>query len=99
MHTQILQQFGIISAALLGKGSESSVYALDQTRVVRIYGRGASLAYIQARSNFYTQLAAQRPAFAIPLVFDHGVIDEHPYTIEQRMHGYDFARILPQLTG
>ena len=99
MHTQILQQFGITSAALLGKGSESSVYALDQTRVVRIYGRGASLAYIQARSNFYTQLAAQRPAFVIPLVLDHGVIDEHPYTIEQRMHGYDFAHILPQLTG
>jgi putative membrane protein len=99
MHTQLLQQFGITSAALLGKGSESSVYALDQTRVVRIYGRGAALAYIQARSNFYTQLAAQQPTFATPLVLDHGVIDEHPYTIEQRMYGHDFARILPQLTG
>jgi Ser/Thr protein kinase RdoA (MazF antagonist) len=98
-YTQLLQQFGITSTALLGKGGESSVYALDRTRVVRIYGRGASLAYIQARANFYTQLAARRPAFAIPLVLDHGVIDEHPYTIEQRMHGHDFARILPQLTG
>jgi Ser/Thr protein kinase RdoA (MazF antagonist) len=99
MHTHILQQFGITPAALLGKGSESSVYALDQARVLRIYGRGASLDYIQARVTFYTQLATQRPAFAIPVVLDYGVIDAHPYSIEQRMHGHDFARILPQLTG
>lgn len=99
MHTQILQRFGITSAALLGKGGESYVYALDQTRVVRIYGRGASLDYLQARSNFYTQLAARHPSFVIPLILDHGVIDEHPYTIERRMPGYDFAHILPQLTG
>jgi aminoglycoside phosphotransferase (APT) family kinase protein len=99
MHTHILQQFGITSAAFLGKGSESAVYGLDQMRVLRIYGRGAALAYIQARATFYTQLAAQHPAFVIPRVLDHGVIDEHPYSIEQRMHGHDFARILPQLTG
>src|SRR3954466_6639128 len=99
MHTHVLQQFGITPAALLGKGGESSVYALDQTRIVRIYGRGASLAYIQARSHFYTQLARRHLPFAVPLVLDHGVIDEYPYTIEQRMHGHDFVHILPQLTG
>src|SRR4051812_34832722 len=99
MHTQLLQQFGITAAALLGKGSESSVYALDQARVVRIYGRGASIAYVQARANFYAQLAARHPAFVIPHVLDHGIIDEHAYTIEKRLHGHDFARILPQLAG
>ena len=75
MQPHILQQFGITSAALLGNGGESYVYALDQTRVVRIYGRGASLAYIQARSSFYTQLAVRHPPFAIPLILDHGIID------------------------
>ncbi len=99
MHTHILQQFGITPAALLGQGGESSVYALDQTRVLRVYGRGASLDYLQARSSFYTQLTARHPSFATPLVLDQGVIDGHPYTIERRMHGYDFARILPQLAG
>ncbi|MDQ2996443.1 MAG: aminoglycoside phosphotransferase family protein [Chloroflexota bacterium] len=99
MYTQILQQFGTTSAALLGKGGESSVYALDQTRVVRIYGRGASLAYLQARTDFYTQLATRQPPFAIPLVLDYGVIDGHLYTIERRMRGHDFAHILPQLMG
>jgi putative membrane protein len=99
MHTQLLRHFGLGSAALLGKGSESSVYALDQERVLRIYGPEASPAYIQARSDFYAQLAARKPSFATPAVLDRGVIDRHPYTIEQRMHGSDLARILPQLAG
>ena len=85
--------------ALLGKGSESQVYALDQSRVLRVYPSGASLDALQARQHFYTQLAARHPPFVIPTVLDQGVIHDHPYTIEQRMHGYDFARVLPQLTG
>jgi aminoglycoside phosphotransferase (APT) family kinase protein len=99
MISRVLHHFGILSTALLGKGSESQVYALDPTRVLRIYPPGASFAAIQARHGFYTQLAARQPPFVIPTVLDHGVADEHPYTIEQRMHGHDFARILPQLTG
>jgi aminoglycoside phosphotransferase (APT) family kinase protein len=99
MMSAILRQFGISAAALLGKGSESHVYALDQTRVVRIYPPGASLAYIDARRHFYTLLAARQPPFVIPRVLEHGVLDAHPYTIEQRMHGHDLASVLPQLTG
>src|SRR5690349_19173087 len=99
VHTHFLQHFGLAPAALLGKGSESSVYALDQTRVIRVYGRDAALGYIQARASFYTQLAAHRPRFAIPQVLDQGVIDGQPYTIEQRMRGHDLAHMLPQLTG
>jgi Ser/Thr protein kinase RdoA (MazF antagonist) len=99
MSTPILHHFGIRSTALLGKGSESQVYALDQARVLRIYPPGASLAAIQARQDFCRQLAARHPPFVIPTVLDQGVSDEQPYTVEQRMHGHDFAYVLPQLTG
>src|SRR5256885_10069747 len=99
MRTSILQHFGIPSTAVLGKGSETQVYALDMTRVLRIYPPGASLAALQARQHFYTQLAARHPPFVIPTVLDQGIIDEHPYTIEQRMHGHDLARVLHQLTA
>jgi putative membrane protein len=99
MNTSLLHHFGISSAALLGKGSETQVYALDQARVLRIYPPDASLAAVQARQQFYMQLAARRPPFVIPTVLDQGVIDECPYTIEQRMRGHDFAHVLPQLTG
>lgn len=99
MNMHLLQHFGITSAAFLGQGSESQVYALDQQRVVRVYPSDASLAYIHARTTFYRQLVAQQPTFAIPHILDQGVLDGHPYTIEQRMHGRDFAHVLPQLTG
>jgi putative membrane protein len=99
MSTPILRHFGISSAALLGKGSETQVYALDQARVLRIYPPDASRAAIQARHRFYTQLAAQHPPFVIPTLLEQGVIDGQPYTIEQRMRGHDFARVLPQLAG
>ena len=91
MNISILQHFGSSAAALLGKGSETQVYALDQARVLRVFPPGASLAAVQARQHFYTQLAARRPPFVIPTVLDQGIIDQHPYTIEQRMHGHDFA--------
>ncbi len=99
MSTPILHHFGIPATALLGKGSESQVYALDPACVLRIYPPGTSLAALQARQHFYTQLAARHPPFVIPTVLDQGVIDDHPYSIEQRMHGHDFARVLPQLMG
>jgi putative membrane protein len=99
MMNRILHHFGISAAALLGKGSESQVYALDGQRVVRVYPPGTSLPYIQARQKFYAQLAERHPPFAIPLILGHGVIDEHLYTIEQRMRGYDLARVLPRLAG
>jgi aminoglycoside phosphotransferase (APT) family kinase protein len=54
---------------------------------------------VQARQHFYMQLAARQAPFVIPTVLDQGVIDEHPYTIEQRMRGHAFAAVLPQLTG
>jgi len=95
----ILHHFGVLPAALLGKGSESRVYALDAARVLRIYPPGASPAALQARQRFYTQLAARHPPFVIPTVLDQGVIDGQLYTIEQRMRGHDLARVLPSLTG
>ncbi len=95
----MLQHFGLTDADLLGQGGESRVYALDRERVLRLYAPDASLAYIQARQDFYAWLAEQRPPFATPHVLEHGVIKQQPYAIERRMSGQDFERLLPQLTG
>ncbi len=95
----ILQHFNLTADDLLGQGGESRVYALDQTRVLRLCAPDASLAYIQARQDFYAWLAEQRPPFATPHVLEHGVIEQQPYAIERRMSGQDFERLLPQLTG
>ncbi len=97
--TNILQHFGLTDADLLGQGGESRVYALDPTRVLRLYASDASLAYIQARQDFYGWLADQQPPFATPQVLEHGVIEQQPYAIERRMNGRDLAQALPPSTG
>jgi len=84
MSTRVLQQFGISSAELLGRGGESEVYALDPIRVVRIYPVDASRSYIEARRNFYTLLAAQNPAFVIPQVLDMKEVAGFGTTITNR---------------
>ena len=99
MNARYLQHFGLNAADLLGQGGESRVYALDQARVLRLYAPDASLAYIQARQDFYAWLAEQRPPFVTPHVLEHGVIEQRPYAIERRMSGQDLERLLPQLTG
>jgi putative membrane protein len=99
MHHHILQQFGLTSAAFLGNGSESYVYALDTERVLRIYPPGTNLEYLAARHSFYHQLAEQQPNFTIPQLLEQGVCDQHPYTIEVCMQGHAFAHMLPHLSG
>lgn len=75
------------------------MYALDAERVLRIYRAYVNQDYVLARQRFYEQLAACQPDFAIPQVYSTSVIHGHPYTIERRMPGQDFARLLPHLTG
>ncbi len=99
MDTHLQDQFGNTPPALHGIGGESQVYALDNTRVVRLYKSTISLAYIEGRHRFYAHLAAQHPPFAIPQVLSSGQINGYPYAIEQRMPGQDFAKVLPTLTG
>jgi aminoglycoside phosphotransferase (APT) family kinase protein len=95
----LLAHVGLSSADLLGKGSESQVYALDTERVLRCYHPGPLSAYHTRRQQFYQQLAACTPPFAIPVILDQGLYAGIPYTIERRMHGSDFAQRLPQLRG
>lgn len=99
MYTTLLKHFGLQTSALIGNGSESHVYALDEARIVRIYRSHIDPSDVQARWHFYTQLAEQKPAFAIPHIYTTGIIDGHVYTIEQRMPGQDFAQALPRLVG
>ena len=80
MYTSLLKHFGLQNSALIGNGSESHVYALDDTKIVRIYRSHIASDDAHARWHFYTQLAQQKPAFTIPHIFTTGIIDGHVYT-------------------
>lgn len=95
----MIDRFQLTPANLLGKGSESEVYALDDQRVVRLYRQHTDLEYIEQRLALYDLLHRQQPSFELPLVFEKGTLDGRFYTVEQRMCGRAFADALPVLTG
>ncbi len=95
----MFERFHATSADLLGKGGESEVYALDTTRVLRVYRAGARVDYAERRRAFYALVQEQRPPFELPLVLESGVDGDRFYTVERRMCGHAFADVLPALKG
>ena len=57
----MFERFHVTPDDLLGKGGESEVYALDTTRVLRVYRAGARVDYAERRRAFYALLQEQRP--------------------------------------
>jgi aminoglycoside phosphotransferase (APT) family kinase protein len=84
---------------LLGSGGESKVYAMDADHVLRIYHDNVAWEYVEARQHFYTSLAQAQLPFALPEVYTVGAWVGHVYTVEKRMVGQDFSKVLPKLSG
>jgi putative membrane protein len=95
----VLARFGVGPADLLGWGGESQVYALDASRVLRVYWPGAQVVYLDRRRAFYDLLALQRLPFELPVVLESGSLGDRLYTVERRMPGRVLADVLPSLRG
>jgi aminoglycoside phosphotransferase (APT) family kinase protein len=95
----ILNRFDLADSDLLGTGSESRVYAMDAEHVLRIYRDDIAWDYVEARHAFYARLAENELPFAVPQVFSVGAWVGHIYTVEKRMPGRDFGKVLPTLHG
>jgi aminoglycoside phosphotransferase (APT) family kinase protein len=95
----ILNRFDLADSDLLGTGSESRVYAMDAEHVLRIYNDDILWDYVEARHAFYARLAENDLPFAVPEVFSIGAWVGHIYTVEKRMPGQDFGKVLPTLHG
>ena len=103
----ILNRFQIFGSDLLGVGGESRVYALGKDQVLRIYHRSESRdsdsngpwRYIEKRRAFYEELGKYDLPFALPEVLSVNSWVGHIYTVEKRMPGQDFAKVLPTLRG
>ncbi|HET8581261.1 MAG TPA: aminoglycoside phosphotransferase family protein [Candidatus Paceibacterota bacterium] len=94
----VLDRFGIAQGALLGEGSESWVYALDDARVLRIAKDSARRPHFEDRMHFYESLPRAALPFAIPRV---QAIEEHAgavVSIEERIHGSPLLAVLPALS-
>lgn len=89
---RILKKFGLSSADLLGEGGESSVYALDAGRILRLpRARPFTLAGREHLKAFLEGIAGHLP-FATPLIQEIG--PDADYTIETRLQGRSMAQFL-----
>lgn len=95
----ILNRFDLSAEDMLGRGSESTVYAMDAEHVLRIYRDLISWDYVEERRVFYEALGKVALPFAVPHIFTVGSWVGHLYTVERRIAGQDFGKVLPTLTG
>lgn len=88
-----LARFGIDRSAVLGGGSEATVYALDAQRVLRLPKAALPASVLDARRALLDAIRAPAP-FAVPVVLDHVDVDGRTVVIERRLPGRNALEVL-----
>ena len=83
----VLAAFGIDESALIGRGGEARVFALDDERVVRLPHPGVSDEALDGRRAFLDGLAPSVVSFDLPRVLEHRVVAGRTVVIERRLSG------------
>ncbi|MCB1496699.1 MAG: aminoglycoside phosphotransferase family protein [Bauldia sp.] len=91
----ILDRFRLGAGDLLGAGSESWVYALDDERILRIRRQPAELDRLRALASFLERIAGRLP-FDTPEILS---IEADGATIERRLAGRPMTEALDRLEG
>ena len=97
--TQVLEFFGLGDEDYLGAGSEASVYALDEDRVVRIVDPRTQRDYLERLVAFYRGIDRSALTLALPDVYELAELNGQLYTIEARLPGRDVMTVLNSLSG
>lgn len=98
---RVLDVFGIDSHALLGKGGESWVFALDDARIARINRPNTSRAQVDSRTALLAELgySIEKVPFGVPVILDTIEIKGHIITIERRLPGRPLIQLLAESAG
>jgi aminoglycoside phosphotransferase (APT) family kinase protein len=91
----LLARFGLSERDLLGRGGQSSVYALDESRVLRLYNTQTGRHFPQALRDFYAALDVPALPFSIPRIHEIGEHDGTLYAIEPRLTGTPLLTAFP----
>jgi Ser/Thr protein kinase RdoA (MazF antagonist) len=89
----VLRALGVDPLALLGRGGEATVYALDDERVARVL-RHPDRAGVQHRRALVAELLTGGAPFALPEILDVGEVDGRVFTIERRLPGRPLRDVL-----
>ncbi|NJN81496.1 MAG: phosphotransferase [Caldilineaceae bacterium] len=98
----VMAALGVGPDALLGRGGEAWVLALDEERVARVSRGGLENAvWISARTALLAEMArhAQTVTFAIPAVVDTRIVAGHIVTVEPRLPGRPLIELLCEAVG
>lgn len=89
----ILATFGIDERALLGRGGEARVFAVDDAKVVRIPHPGADEDALHHRRRLLDSLATDAP-FRLPAIVEMPTIEGRTVAVERRLPGRNALEVL-----
>jgi len=93
----VLSRFGAREGDLLGRGSESAVYALGREQVLRVaLGNPASRDLLARTREFLADLAGRLP-YRTPEILEIGA--DGAFTVERRLPGRPMTEALRETTG
>lgn len=95
----VLAAFGIGPGALLGRGGEASIYALDGARVLRLMHPGRDSDQLRRNQALLAELDSSTLSFELPLILEIGEIEGRVYAIEPRLRGRSLAQVLAEIDG
>jgi hypothetical protein len=97
----VILVYGLEPSALLGRGGEASVYALDSDRVLRVHRPGPERATLERRARLLDELAERggELPFGLPRVLDVAHVKERWVSIETRLPGRPLSVALGEAAG
>ncbi len=85
--TDVLAAYGVAPQAILGRGGEATVYALDRDRVLRVLHRRGDTSQLARTEVLLRGLATSAVPFHLPEILEFGEIGGRTYAIERRLPG------------
>jgi aminoglycoside phosphotransferase (APT) family kinase protein len=95
----VLRPFNVGPDALLGRGGEASIYALDADRVLRVLHPGGDVQQLRRNQALLTHLTVPGTTFQLPQILEVGEVEGRVYAIERRLPGRPLAELLPTVHG
>jgi predicted RNA-binding protein with PIN domain/aminoglycoside phosphotransferase (APT) family kinase protein len=90
----VLAAFGIGESALLGRGGEARVFALDGERVLRLPHASVDALALEGRRRLLAAIGAAAWVVAVPEVLEHREVDGRPVVVERRLPGRNALDVL-----
>jgi len=94
---KLLAEFGVSPDALVGRGSEAEVYALDEHTVLKLYAGLERLAHFETLQRFYDELDTSACEIPLPRILEIRPFDQLVALVETKLQGAPLEAVLTQV--